>query len=129
MAGLRALFVLATLAAGADDEAPRRFEFRRTHMGSEFRLILYTTDVAAARRAYDAAFARVAALDQALSDYEPDSELMCLCERAGGPPVLVGDDLFRVLDRAVEMSRLSDGAFDPTVNPVVRLWRRARRER
>ena len=34
-----------------------RFEFRQTHMGSEFKLLLYTGDAATARRASDAAFA------------------------------------------------------------------------
>lgn len=123
------LLVLASLPAAGADSAPRRHEFRQTHMGSEFKLILYTTDEAIARRASDAAFQRVAALDAALSDYDPDSELMRLCGRAGGPPVPVSDDLFRVLHRSLEIAALSDGAFDPTVNPVVRLWRRARRER
>src|SRR3954454_4065061 len=48
-------------------------------------------------------------------------------EEAGGEPIPVGDDLFFVLRRAQEVSRLSDGAFDGTVGPLVRLWRRARR--
>jgi FAD:protein FMN transferase len=109
--------------------APKRFEFRQTHMGSEFKLVLYCADEATARRASDAAFARIAALDAALSDYNPESELMRLCDRAGGPPVPVGPDLYEVLEKALAMARRSGGAFDPTVGPVVRLWRRARRTR
>jgi thiamine biosynthesis lipoprotein len=62
-----------------------------------------------------------------MSDYQPTSELMRLCARAGGPPVPVSPDLFAVLERAQEVSRLTDGAFDVTVGPVVRLWRRTRR--
>jgi thiamine biosynthesis lipoprotein len=52
---------------------------------------------------------------------------MRLCAKAGGDPVPVSDELFFVLSRAEEASRRSDGAFDVTVGPVVRLWRRARR--
>src|SRR5205807_2426091 len=74
-----------------------------------------------------AAFARVASLDASMSDYRQESELMRLCAKAGGPPVRVSDELFFVLRRAEEVSRRSDGAFDVTVGPVVRLWRRARR--
>ena len=73
-------------------------------MGSEFKLVLYCADAATARRASRAAFDRIAALDATLSDYEPESELMRLCDRAGGPPVPVSDDLFRVLERSQEMS-------------------------
>ena len=66
-------------------------------MGSAFKIVLYTADEATARRASRAAFERIAALDAILSDYEPESELMRLCDRAGGPPVAVSDDLFDVL--------------------------------
>lgn len=113
----------------ADDSPLKRFEFTETHMGSPFQVVLYTTDEAAARRASQAAFRRIAGLDAALSDYNPDSELMRLCDQAGGPPVKVSADLFDVLQRALEVSRRSDGAFDVTIGPVVRLWRRARRNR
>jgi thiamine biosynthesis lipoprotein len=106
-----------------------RFEFDETHMGSSFHIVLYSTDEATARRASLAAFARVAELDATLSDYKPESELMRLCREAGGPPVPVSADLFRVLDASKRMSERSGGAFDVTVAPVVRLWRRARRER
>ncbi len=122
--------VLASVAGRiADGSDLTRFEFRQTHMGSEFKIVLYTTGPDEARRASDLAFARIAALDRALSDYDPESELMKLCDRAGGPPVPVSDDLFRCLSAAVAMAQRSDGAFDPTVGPVVRLWRRSRRTR
>lgn len=125
MAALVGWMALAVSVAGAD--GPRRFEFRQTHMGSEFKIVLYTTREAEARSASDAAYARIAALDKALSDYDPESELMRLCDRAGGGPVKVSDDLFRCLDRAVAMAERSGGAFDPTIGPVGRLWRRSRR--
>jgi len=61
-----------------------------------------------------------------MSDYDPESELMKLCDRAGGPPVKVSDDLYDILARAKAMAERSGGALDPTIAPVVRLWRRAR---
>ena len=65
----------------------------------------------------------------AFSDYDPESELMRLCDQAGGPPVKVSEDLFRILTLARHWSEASDGAFDVTIGPVGRLWRRARRTR
>ena len=103
-----------------------RFEYAETHMSSHFRIVLYTDREETARSASRAAFARIAELDAALSDYQPDSELARLCGQAGGPPVRVGADLFDVLARSRAMSERSGGAFDVTVGPVVRLWRRAR---
>lgn len=116
--------------ASAWDGPPlKRFEQTETHMGSPFRIVLYTSDEAAASRARRLAFARIAALDAALTDYDPESELMRLCDKAGGPPMPVSADLIDVLEKSLALSERSDGAFDPTVGTVVRLWRRARRNR
>jgi thiamine biosynthesis lipoprotein len=52
---------------------------------------------------------------------------MRLCARAGEGPVPVSADLFRVLARSAELAAASDGAFDVTIGPLVRLWRDARR--
>jgi thiamine biosynthesis lipoprotein len=123
------LLLVFGVGAGADEPALRRFEFVETHMGSPFQVVLYTTDESAASRASQAAFKRIAALDLALSDYNPESELMRLCDRAGGPPVHVSDDLYRILNQSDEAWRRTEGAFDITIAPVVRLWRRARRTR
>jgi len=96
-------------------------------MGTRFKIIIYARDESAAKAAAKAAFQRIADLDGIMSDYRSTSELMRLCQKAGGEPVQVSDDLFRVLERSQEVAQLSDGAFDMTVGPVVRLWRQARR--
>jgi thiamine biosynthesis lipoprotein len=96
-------------------------------MGVDARIVVYAQDQTTAETACTAAFARIAELDSIMSDYRPDSELMRLCSRAGGPAVRVSGDLFTVLKRAQEVSRQSSGAFDVTVGPIVALWRRARK--
>jgi thiamine biosynthesis lipoprotein len=65
-----------------------------------------------------------------MSDYDPHSELMQLCRTAGlGKPVHVSHDLLVVLSQSQALSKKSDGAFDVTVGPLVKLWRKARRTR
>src|SRR5690606_8796844 len=77
-----------------------------------------------------AAFARVAALNQVLSDYEPTSEISRLSEAAPlAMPVKVSDDLWAILARAEHWNRQSAGAFDITIGPLTKLWRRARRNK
>jgi thiamine biosynthesis lipoprotein len=96
-------------------------------MGTTFRIVLYAADEATAKKAAKAAFARVAELNRILSDYLPDSELMKLCKQAGGNPVSVSADLFAVLRKSEEIAKLSEGAFDVSIAPVVRLCRTARK--
>ncbi|OJW23529.1 MAG: membrane-associated lipoprotein [Planctomycetales bacterium 71-10] len=126
---LGAWILVAAAVARAGAGELQRYEFVETHMGSPFKVLLYCADEGAARRASRAAFDRIARLDAALSDYDPESELSRLAGSAGGPPVAVGPDLFRVLEESRAWYEKSGGLLDPTIAPVGRLWRRARRER
>jgi thiamine biosynthesis lipoprotein len=104
-----------------------RYEYVQGLMGVQVRLVMYTTDTESAKTAAKAAFARVAELEGVMSDYQRDSELMRVCDRAGSGPVAVSRELFEVLDYAQQVSEASDGAFDVTVGPLVQLWRKSRK--
>jgi len=60
--------------------------------------------------------------DGRLSEWKDSSPLSAVNRAAGGAPVPVPDDLRAVLHRAVEIVRLSDGAFDPTWAALWGLW-------
>ena len=125
-----AVLAFALLGTPHGEPGPlKRYEFVQSHMGSDFKILLYSPDEPTARLASQAAFDRIKALDQSFSDYNPESELMKLCDQAGGPAVAVSDDLLDILIRSKAMHESSQGAFDVTAAPVIRLWRRARRER
>ncbi len=96
-------------------------------MGVPTRVVVYAQSPEIARDAAAGAFERIGRLDQVMSDYRPDSELMRLCAAPAGTAVPISDDLFRVLSVAQCLNRASDGAFDVTIGPSVLLWRRARK--
>ncbi len=123
-----ALGLSLAAAAGlpAGNASLERYEFSQLLMGTRARIIVYAPDETTASRAGEAAFERVRALDNIMSDYRANSELMRLSAGAGGPPQPVSDDLFRVLEISEALARRSGGAFDVTVGPIVRLWREAR---
>src|SRR6266496_1138128 len=102
--------------------ALQRYEFKQPHMGTLFILTLYAQDEARAKIAADAALAKIAALDHRMTDYDPDSELMRLCQKPCGQPVRVSDELFDILQKSQRVAELSDGVFDVTIGPVIRLW-------
>lgn len=126
---LSLMFMLAGVAV-AGDESLSRYEASQPAMGSVFHIALYAPDDEAARKGFKAAFRRIAALDDRLSDYDPQSELSRLS--ASSPtekPIPVSDDLWKVLVTADKYSRASGGAFDVTVGPLTSLWRDARRSK
>jgi thiamine biosynthesis lipoprotein len=105
----------------------RKFDFTSPHMGTLFRISLYTTNEAWAEFSAQAAFQRVEELDEKMSDYRADSELMRLCDQPNGKAVPVSDDMFSVIKQSLRLSEASRGAFDITVGPFVRLWRFSRK--
>jgi thiamine biosynthesis lipoprotein len=124
------LGLCAIAHAGSTDLPPARFESTQVQMGVPFKILLYAPDEIAANAAFDAAFAEVARLNRILSDYDPDSELSRLSRAAPTPaPVPLSDPLWIVLAHAQQLAGETDGAFDVTVGPYVRLWRRARRSK
>ncbi len=105
-----------------------KFDFTQMHMGVSIRLTLFAPDEAKAYDAAKAAFARFAQLDNMMSDYQKNSELNRLSAQLPNSWTPVSAELFDVLRNGRRLSVLTDGAFDTTVGPVVRLWRQARRD-
>jgi thiamine biosynthesis lipoprotein len=71
---------------------------------------------------YDAIFTRIGEIERRMSAFLPDSDISRVNAAAGIEPVRVHDDVFGVIQRAVEIAELSGGAFDPTVGPLTFLW-------
>ena len=70
----------------------------------------------------DAAFAAITEIDQLMSLYKNESELVALNEQAGSGSVPVSALTFEVLQAAIHYATVSDDALDITVKPLVDLW-------
>jgi len=98
----------------------------RQVMGTFTRVLAVASDKNTAEIAIEAAMTAIEHVDTLMSDWDPNSQLSAVNRRAFSEPVAVDDDLFEVISAAVEYSKLSDGAFDITIAPVVLLWRQAK---
>ena len=107
-------------------DAEVRVVDRRVVMGTPATIQVYAPDEATGYEATRAAFARMAEVEDALSDYRPGSESRRLVERVG-EWVPMSADLAAAMSRSRRWNGLSGGAFDPTVGPLSLLWRTARR--
>lgn len=126
--GLLTAAVIFFLTAGEIAGQSRKNVFTQKEMGSPFTLIIYGDSLPAAKAAA-AAFAEVNRLNGIFSDYLDSSESNKLC-RVSRPGIYekVSPELFQMIARSVHLSRISNGAFDITVGPLVKVWRAARRE-
>ena len=122
--------VILAKETSVQEETTHRYTFSKGLMGVPFQITLYAKDEDTANKAIKSAYKRVNELNAILSDYDPKSELMLLCKASQkGKPIKVSDDLLTVLMAAQELSKKTDGAFDVTVGPMVKAWRRTRRSR
>lgn len=95
-------------------------------MGTFARLIAMTDDIATANKCIESALDAIHNVDNLMSDYKGDSEISRVNKYAFAQPVKVGPATFEVIQKSIEISKLTDGAFDITVGPLVKLFRTAK---
>jgi thiamine biosynthesis lipoprotein len=115
------LFLSGTLAA-ADQPELLRLEESGDAMGATYSIVLYGYDRVKMEAAVNAAFEEVRRLDEMLSNYRADSEWSEVNRHAAEKPVKLSPELFQVLSDCVAYSRESEGAFDISVGPLMKVW-------
>jgi len=114
---------LAALAGkGFAAKTPPLVRWRGAALGAEASIVLHHPDPKAARRLIAAAVAEIRRLESVFSLYRPDSALSQL-NRDGAlaaPPL----DLVQLMATAQSFAALTEGAFDPTVQPLWALYAR-----
>ena len=106
-----------SLSASAD-----WYRFSDTAMTTPVELEFWAEDKALADQAGAEVMAVFHQVDEQMSRYREDSEVSRLNQNAASGPVAVSDGLFEVLEKAREVSNLSDGAFDITFGSVGYLY-------
>jgi len=114
------ILCLAPVAALAGE--PLRIESTIDAMGSTYTIVAYGEDRLRLESAVEESFEEVRRLDNLLSNYKPTSEWSRVNRDAAAGPVSVSLELFGLLERCQRYSRISEGAFDITVGPLVKLW-------
>lgn len=91
-------------------------------MGTTFSLVLYGNSQDELLVAADAAFEELRRLDHMLSNYRAESEWSQMNREAGHRAVNVSEELFHLLIACEEYCRASEGVFDITVGPLMKIW-------
>jgi thiamine biosynthesis lipoprotein len=102
--------------------------FRRRAMACEFEVQLPAAARDGATEAAVGALDLVDALEDQLTVYRADSELICVNRQAAARPVAVEPRLFAILQLAERLYRETDGAFDITSGPLSEVWGFSRRQ-
>jgi len=109
-------------ASVAVAERGRWFVRDEAIMGTAIHAELWHEDPTLAERALGAVMAEMHRIDRLMSPFKPDSELSLVNRQAAHANVPVCTEMFGLIVRALEFSRLSDGAFDITYAGVGHLY-------
>jgi len=96
-------------------------------MGTFAHVVAVANDSGTAEKCVAAALEEIRRVDELMSDFKSDSDIGRANAEAAEHPVQVSESTYEVLQRSVEFSRLTDGAFDVTVGPLVDLFRTAKK--
>ena len=119
------IFIFYLLVNRLENKKPVRVESpNKIVMNTIAKIIAVAPDEKTARLSIDSAFEKIYRLEKLMNRYDPNSQLSQVNLLAAKEPVKVDKDLFDVLQQSVYYSKLSDGAFDITVGPLVDLWRK-----
>ncbi len=111
------LLVVVLCATGCE----RRFKESKFLMGT----IVDITAVGSerdCRQAIELAFDEIKRIDGLMNVFAQDSEISRINQAAGKSAVQVSSDTLEVIERSLRYARLTDGALDITVAPLMELW-------
>ncbi len=90
----------------------------RALMGTEVSVYLWSDDAEKGQQAIEAVFDEAARIDRLMSTYKDDSEISKINRLAAKGPVQAGEELLQLLQRSLDISVLTLGAFDITYDSV-----------
>ena len=98
-------------------------------MGTFARVVAVAKDAATGAKCVEAGLAEIRKVDELMSDYNEESEISRVNKEAAHKAVQVSESTYKVLQKSVEFSKLTDGAFDITVGPLVDMFHKTKEDR
>ena len=116
------MIMLYAAMGGTGWGAPKKVSGESYRLGTIVRITVYGDDTEKLNNALDLSMKEIERLENLLSVNIPSSDISLVNRASGEYPVKVSEETAVLLERALEWSERTGGAFDPTVGKVVKLW-------
>jgi FAD:protein FMN transferase len=110
------------LILGCSSGKEKLYSDSKVVMGTVVEITVAHGSESVARSAIGEAMEEFQRIDALTSHYKPDSIVSRINREGSSEKIPVDREVFQLLRDAVAISRASQGAFDPTILPVVELW-------
>jgi thiamine biosynthesis lipoprotein len=115
--------LLAFLLLGIACIAQKPYKRTLKLMGSRFDITVVANDSVSANKHIDTAVAEITRIEKLISSWDLNSQTSAINKNAGIKPIKVDEELFQLIERAIGISRLTDGAFDISYASMDRIWK------
>lgn len=92
-------------------------------LGSPFEITLVGKDTLEVNKNIDIGVAEVRRIENLISDWIPTTPISEINRNAGIKPIKVSDELYNLVDRALKISMITDGAFDISYASMDKIWK------
>lgn len=92
-------------------------------MGSRFDISIVAADSATAVQSIDEVVAEISRIEYLISDWKPETQISKVNQNAGIKPVVVDREVFLLAQRAINLSKLTEGAFDISFASMDKVWK------
>lgn len=92
-------------------------------MGSRFDITVVANDSIQANKYIDTAVTEISRIENLISSWDDNSQTSEINRNAGIKPVKVDKELFDLIERAIGISKLTDGAFDISYASMDKIWK------
>lgn len=92
-------------------------------MGSRFDITVVTNSETESNKYIDLAVAEITRIEKLISSWDANSETSAINKSAGIKPVKISPELFALIERALQISKLTDGAFDISYASMDKIWK------
>jgi thiamine biosynthesis lipoprotein len=92
-------------------------------LASPFEVTVVAKDTVAANVYIDMAIAEVKRIENQVSDWIPTTQVSLVNKNAGIQPVKVDDEVYGLIERAMKVSQVTDGAFDVSYASMDKIWK------
>jgi len=116
-------FCLLTISISAQTSRYKSVHRTIGLMGSQFDITVIALDEELGYIYIEEAIAEISRIEKLISSWEEGSETALINRNAGIKPVKVSDELFRLVERAIQISELTDGAFDISYASKDEIWK------
>ena len=119
----KSVFMLCFALANLQSQAQVLLKKQTTLMGSVFNFTLVDKDSITAKNNMIAVIAEIERIENLISEWRPQTQISEVNKNAGIQPVKVDLEVFELTKRALEYSKITDGAFDISIVALDKIWK------